>query len=446
MDARLELLLKGFRENREWIEDRIKLDIEANRKGFAKLTVLDSQGKPVPDAQVELVQRTHDFRFGCNLFMLDELETPEKNEQYKTCFADMFNLATLPFYWSDLEPEQGKPRFSKDSPKRYRRPTPDLCLEYCREHGIEPKLHCLNYDQWTPNWVPVDADTVKVLLDKRIREIAQRYADQIPSMEAINESLCSEHYEFADRHSTLLFREPDLVEWSFACARRYLPANRLIINEATNHVWQKFKYNRSPYYMQVERALAKGATIDSIGMQYHLFYNSLATAKSKSKVYDPEVIFGTLDSMAEFGKPLQITEVTIPAFSGQEEDELSQAELLTTLYKIWFSHPAMEAIVYWNLVDGYAAFAEQGDMTCGENIYHGALLRFDMTPKPAYHALRKLIHEEWHTELSLRAQGKPLSFKGFYGQYDVRVTLGGQVTTHSIHIRKNHRNQFTVTV
>ena len=45
--------------------------------------------------------------------MLDELETEEKNEKYKKCFAELFNMATLPFYWRDLEPEKGKQRYDK---------------------------------------------------------------------------------------------------------------------------------------------------------------------------------------------------------------------------------------------------------------------------------------------------------------------------------------------
>ena len=47
-------------------------------------------------------------------------------------------------------------------------------------------------------------------------------------------------------------------------------------------------------------------------------------------------------------------------------------------------------------VDGYAHFwdpdpakivASQGDMTIGENYYYGGLLRFDLSPKSAYHKM-----------------------------------------------------------
>lgn len=444
MDERLAVMVKAFRENKVWLADRITNGIEANRKGFAQLRFVDSEGNPLENVSVRVNQKTHDFRFGCNLFMLEELETPEKNEEFKRRYAEMFNLAILPFYWSDLEREQGKPRFSKDSPKVYRRPAPDLCLEYCREHGIEPKLHCLNYDQWTPIWVPVDSNSVKQLLDKRMKEIAERYRDQIPSMEVINETLCNEYLR-EHRHSTLFFRDPDIVEWSFAHARNYLPANRLIINEATPHVWGQFKYNRSAYYMQIQRALEKGATIDSIGFQYHLFYKTLDAITANQKVVDPEVMCALMDQYADFGKPMQVTEVTVPAFSTDPEDEQVQAELITTLYSLWFSHPNMEAIVYWNLIDGYAAFAPQGDMTAGENMYHGALLRHDMSPKPAYFALYDLIHKTWQSNVEQTVNGQT-DIKGFYGVYDVTATVDGKTVTKQIHLKKGHKNQFTICI
>ena len=85
---------------------------------------------------MEIRQTGHEFKFGANLFMLDEFESEEKNRIYREKFPEAFNLATVPFYWNDLEPEEGKPRYAADSPKIYRRPAPDLCVAYCKEKGI----------------------------------------------------------------------------------------------------------------------------------------------------------------------------------------------------------------------------------------------------------------------------------------------------------------------
>lgn len=438
MSDRAEKILKPFEENKAYMEDRIASGIEANRKGLAQLVFVDKDGNPVPNVHVEVRQKTHDFRFGANCFMLDELETDEKNEEYKKRFKELFNLATIPFYWSDLEPEQGKPRFSKDSPKIYRRPAPDLCLEFCDENGIEPKLHCLNYDQWTPLWVKDEPQTVKKYLDKRIKEIAEHYADRIPGMEVINETLCPKLGKESFRQGTRFFEDPDIVEWSFEHARKYLPSTELIINEATEFIWGGgYHYNRSPYYMQIQRALGRGASIDTIGMQYHMFYRAEDEEKMTAQFYNPYNLYAVMDQYADFGKPLQVTEITIPAYSKEEEDEELQAEIIRNLYRIWFSHPNMEAAIYWNVVDGYAAFAPQGDMSFGENYYHGALLRFDMTPKPAYYALKKLIHEEWNTSLSLDSGARTsVDMKGFYGEYELQITTQGKTVTKSFHLEK----------
>ena len=112
--------------------------------------------------------------------MLDEFPTEEENAIYREKFPEIFNLATLPFYWSSLEPEMGKPRYSVDSPRIYRRPTPDLCIQYCKEKGIEPKCHCLNYDTESPRWYrnqPVSFCKEKLL--ERFQQIADRYSKDI---------------------------------------------------------------------------------------------------------------------------------------------------------------------------------------------------------------------------------------------------------------------------
>lgn len=437
---RKKTALKYFEEQKRYIEDRISLGIEQNRKGFAMLRVRNRDGRPIKNIRLSAVQENHEFKHGANLFMLEELETKEKNNIYKECFKEVFNLATLPFYWKDLEPEQGRPRFEKDSPRVYRRPAPDLCLEYCEENKIVPKAHCLNYMPWSPAWVPDDIDGTKELLDKRFHELADRYGDQIAGWEVINETM-----EVKGEKDRRLFREPDVVEWSFDRARRYFKNNQLIINEASGAVWEQFKYNRSAYYMQIERALLNHASIDTIGMQYHMFYPREEEGICIEQMGNPEKLFAVLDQYGKLNKPIQITEVTIPAYSKDEEDEEIQAELLKGLYSIWFSHEAVEAIIYWNMVDGYAAFAPQGDMAAGENYYHGGLLRFDMSQKPAYKVIKDLFQKEWHTEAScVTDEDGRAMFKGFYGRYILTFEAEGEMIEKEIDLSKKASNHFEI--
>ena len=110
MSNRRETVLRAFFEQADFMNERVQTGIELHRKGWANLTFVDGQGRPVPGVTVEASQRTHDFHYGANLFMLDEFETEEKNAAYREAFKDHFNFATLPFYWDTLEPEEGKPR------------------------------------------------------------------------------------------------------------------------------------------------------------------------------------------------------------------------------------------------------------------------------------------------------------------------------------------------
>ena len=425
--GRLETVLKPFETARDWVEPRVSEGIERNRKADAEIEVVGADGSPVSGVTVRYALRKHAFLHGANCFMLDELETPEKNRLYKEYYRRIFNEATVPFYWCDLEPEKGKPRFAADSPRVYRRPAPDLCVAYCEQNGITPKLHCLNYDQFTPMWVDgSDVAQVKRELETRIRLIAERYRDRIHCMEVINETLCgwlSEDY----RHSTAFFGEDDLISWSFDTARKYLPDNELIINEATYDAWTVSRGERSWYALSILDAQRRGARIDGIGMQYHMFHRLEDEVEKTLPYYDPKRLFGVMDFYDQhFHLPLQVTEVTIPAYSESAEDEELQAKLIENLYSIWFSHPAMEAVIYWNLVDGYAFRAEPGDMSAGENYYRGGLMRFDFTFKPAYHMIDELFNHRWHTEGSAVTGGDgKVRIRGFKGDYDVVLEKNG---------------------
>lgn len=432
-------VLSGFYDSCEFFDKTVKENIEKYRKGDVKIFVVNKDGSPVKDAQITLNQLTHHFKFGANIFMLDELETEEKNEQYKKYFAETFNMATLPFYWRDLEPEKGKPRYDKDSVKVYRRPAPDLCIEFCEQNGIEPREHALAYDHWFPYWLKdYSVDEVKKELERRYAEISERYADKIPTIEVTNEM------EWASG-ITSFYDEPDFVEWCFKTAEKYFTNNQLGINEHQGLTWKDKCRFTDKYYAYIEANMLKGARIDAIGMQFHLFNKREQEYEKTRQMLDPQNLYKHMDLYSNFGKPLQITEVTVPAYSADAEDEAIQAEILEKLYSIWFSHPNVEQIIYWNLVDGYANGAKPGDMTVGENYYYGGLIRFDMTPKPAFLKLKELLEERWHTEAELVTdENGKADFRGFYGDYSAEVAVNGKVHMAKLSLSKASENNIDI--
>lgn len=443
-------ILDLFDEQESSWKKRSSEGIERYRKGDGRIVITDSSGKPVSGARVRIDQKTHEFRFGANLFMLDELETAEKNEKYKKYFTDLFNMATLPFYWDGLEPERGKPRYAKDSPRVYRRPSTDLCVEFCEKHGIEPREHGLAYDAFFPKWLyDASVDEIKRELERRYSEISERYAHKIPTIEVTNEMGWQ-------KGKTAFYDEPDFVEWCFKLAEKYFKGNKICINDSTNKSWQGCCRATDMYYAYAEANILKGARIDAIGMQYHLFNKREEEYETTRLTLDPARLYKSMDLYSNFGKPLQITEVTVPAYSWEAEDEEIQAEIIEKLYSIWFSHPNVEQIIYWNLIDGYAHLwdpdpvkiaASQGDMTLGENYYHGGLLRFDMSPKPAYNKIKELIKKTWHTEGELITDDNgSVGFRGFYGDYEVEIETEDGVERKTVKLSKNSENEFTLVI
>lgn len=444
----IQNLLELFHEKREETEKRIADGIEKYRKGDLEILIKDKSGAPIKGARLTLSQKNHEFKFGANLFMLDEMESTEKNEKYKKAFAETFNIATLPFYWNATEPERGRLRYEKNSAPMYRRPPIDLCMEFCEQNGIEPREHALAYVSLFPKWLnDLSVPEIKRELERRYQEISERYASKIPTIEVTNELLWDSKYVAVPS----IYEENDYLDFCFALAEKYFPKNQLAINEAP-FVWEENARTTDHYYSYAEAAMHRGNRIDAIGMQYHLFYKQDAIYQATRKHLSPEWLYRHMDLYARFGKPLQVTEITIPAFSNDPENEAVQAELIEWLYSIWFSHPAMEQIIYWNLVDGYAYVNDpekikdsQGDMTIGENVYYGGLFRFDMTPKPAFLAIQNLIKKKWHTETALvtDTEGRA-KMRGFYGTYVLTVETESGIETREISLSKDGKNNFEI--
>ncbi|HBF15143.1 MAG TPA: hypothetical protein DDW30_05585, partial [Clostridiales bacterium] len=306
----------------EWIvaskeaKERIEKGIEQNRKGSFRIFAPEG-------ATVRVKLKRHRFRFGCNLFMLDEFpDDPSKNAVYRKQFAELFNMATLPFYWDATEPREGALRYAIGSKPCYRRPPIDLCMQYCEENGIEPREHALCYEKFFPAWLKDrSVPEIKQHLERRMQEISERYANRIPTIEVTNEM-------FWDEGTTPFYGSPDYAEFCFRLAEQYFPHNRLCINEWTRATWGSSGLPWCQYRLLIDDLLLRGARIDAIGMQYHMFFRREEAFEKTRRPYDLDHDLRVMDSYAAFGMPLQITEVTIPAYTEQAEDEELQADIL----------------------------------------------------------------------------------------------------------------------
>ena len=441
-------ILRRFDETIAPLDSLIERNIETFKKGNVTVSVTDRDGRPLCGVSLRVKQKTHDFRYGANLFQLDESETDEKNRLYRERFRAAFNMATLPFYWKSVEPTTGTYRFDKGCERLYRRPAIDLCMEYCEEYGIEPRAHGLAYDGHFPDRLRGLSDAaVKDEMRRWFSAVSARYGDRIPTFEVTNEML------FWWRSVTGFYNSDEFMPFSYRLADEYFPNARLAINEYPDVVWGYRDYagtcrgRYGQYYLIIDKLIREGCRIDLIGMQFHMFYPRADEAMRTSHIYDASYLYRVLDTYADFGRPLEITEMTVPAYSGDAEDEAIQAALIERLYRIFFSHPAMERVIYWNMVDGYAWTPDNslGDMTKGENIYYGGLLRYDFSEKPAYTAIKRMFSETYRTNAcAVTDDSGRIALRGFYGDYEITAVKGEKSVTVAAAIRKGGENAYSI--
>ena len=424
-----EIVLKSYLENKETIDRYVENGIEKYRKGDFTLKFSEGGKK-----KIKITHKKHSFLFGTTAFMLDSFEKPEKEVEYKRLFANLFNQAVVPLYWSDLEPEEGKPRFAKDSVNIYRRPPVDTVLEFCEEYGIQPKGHCMLWNSFLPKWfLEKDEESKKAAIERRFKEISERYADKIPSFDIVNESAAN---YFRGKRNIF----PDYDRYGMKLGAKYFPNNIKILNETNGAIWRNF-FNQSeyiPFNMQLREFIREGIPFDEIGLQYHIFIpnDQIEGTDAFNSFLRADVMLDAMELFNSYGYPMHISEITIPSYAGRlPENEEIQAYLVETLYKIWFATEHMKSIVWWNLVDGYAAYAPLGSEE-GENHYAGGLCRFDMSPKPSYLALDRLINREWRTNLTAECEGE-YSFRGFFGEYEIEIAEGEKVEKHTVSLTEN---------
>ena len=180
---------------------------------------------------------------------------------------------------------------------------------------------------------------------------------------------------------------------------------------------------------------------DVIGIQSHMHGGRWPTQKT----------WDVCERFAKFGKPLHFTETTFvsgeqgwelrkarqdPNFRwvSTDQGERRQARDVAEFYRILFSHPAVEAITWWDFTD--------------QNAWQAApagLLRDDMTPKPAYDELKRLIKGQWwtKTQATVGSEGQA-RFRGFFGQYEVTASAGGRTLTGTFWLDKSTKGAMEV--
>jgi endo-1,4-beta-xylanase len=399
-----------------------------HRVGEVALTVLGPDGQPLADRVVTVAQQRHAFAFGNIGFdFVDLVAGPRPGtetsfgggsrldlDRLAEQWLQLFNTATLPFYWGPYEPRRGEP----DTERLLK------TARWLADQGVTVKGHPLVWHTIQPDWLlDLDLDDVEQLLRQRIRALVEGFAGLIDLWDAINEVVIMPVFANGDNAITRLARARGrihMVRMAFEEARAANPAVTLVLND--------FDLS-SAYECLIEGVLEAGIRIDAIGLQTHMHQGF------RGEAYLAEV----LDRFARYGLPLHLTETTlvsghvmpadivdlndyqIPEWPTTPEGEARQADEIVRHYRLLVGHPAVQSINYWGITDDGAWLGAPA-----------GLVRLDGTPKPAYDALAALIKGEWWlapTDRRTDSSGM-VTVRGFFGDYS--VTAGGESATFAV--------------
>jgi GH35 family endo-1,4-beta-xylanase len=383
--------------------------IEQHRKENVTLVVTEN-GKPAAGATVAVKMIRHEFLFGSNFFLAQhpDRQSPQQNADYTRRFEELLNFATLGFYWPYYDNNNGRPNHANT----------ERAVAWCKEHGIRIKGHPLVWNTSDPHWIKdMSMDELFRAQMDRATDCVKQFHGTINTWDVINEVTEWQRQENQKNSPKLTelgktMGDIELAKASFAAVRKAQPDTILLIND----------YITDDRYAKLIEKLTDdtGKPIyDVIGIQSHMHNGNWSNAQIKE----------VCERFAKFKVPLHFTELTILSTEESKDwwaqgsrnqptpstpaGERKQAEEVERIYTMLFSYPSVEAITWWDFSDLHAWMEAPS-----------GLLRKDMSPKPAYDVLKKLVKEKWATNVSVQTdnEGKA-ALRAFRGEYQFTVTL-----------------------
>lgn len=414
--------------------------IEAHRKADVALTLRDRHGQPLANTEVTVSQLRHAFPFGDHLWPLDAWVRDGRGEGEQARawwrrFTEVFTAANNLCYWTErprndaskTEDRQGEPRLENFA----------TTVDWTLAAGLRAKGHPLFWSipKAIPDWAQrYDNATFQKFAEVRVRSLVARFRGRVTVWDAVNEAIWeAAPKNLARREWPHLEALPDIVEYVSPvlrwCREEDPDATFLLNDYGTELEDQPFKGNdgskvtaasQRQRYIALARALQDASTPpDALGLQSHT--GGWARPSQQWAVYD-EFSAGT-------GLPLHITEYwadtkrlkALGTLPDAEIDAL-QARHVADFLTCAFGHPAVDAFFFWGFMSAairwFDAFSS-----------HETL--------PVWDAVRKLLKEEWNTCVTGRtdAAGR-IAFRGFFGEYAVRRTLGPTLKGTTFHVSR----------
>ncbi len=380
----------------EFMRDVVEPAIRKHRTQRVTLRLEGPDGRTLTGVPVALRQVSTPFGFGSALDHFAEPAAPSRgfsppvvDPRVLDRFKELFNYSIIGYSgkWDTIEPVPDRPEYHHL----------DAYIDWCEANDIRVEYHFVT--GYPPRWLrgrPVEERRERLLA--HAQALWERYADRVEHWQIVNE-----------KH--LLHESPVVFEWM----RAQNPDVSLGVSDCARF------FSRHPDERRRERDLLRGldavhwltgsqeVRVDFFGLHGHRPFGLWA---------DPREIYEVLDRFQEEGLRVHLSEFGIhldrPIVGGVREGswtEELQADYYERFFRICFSHPVVDSINLWGM----------GPTTW---MAGAGLLDENYEPKPAFHALKRLITEEWRTNLRTRTHPRTgdLAFTGFHGTYEIEVT------------------------
>lgn len=408
----------------DWVADA-NARIEEIRKRDVQVKVQNNSGTAISGATVQITQTKSEFAFGTaiNVNRIQDWTngTPSTLNTYEQFVVDNFE-------WTVSESRHKWPAFeySRDNVTYT---NADKLVNFSKKNDLRMRGHALTwgvtYTDFEPPWVHVLADNTSTTAKnnggseleeevmEHIEDVVPRYADYIEHWDVNNEMTHGNIYGIpmtARMHQLVKQLDSDVLatinDYHVISPRSYSGGDRL-----------------EDYIQLVKDVRAAGGQVDLLGVQGH---------------FESDVMINASDVYYRFERLTQElgnTPIWVTEFDQNYQNKENAADSLENLYRAAFSHRNVGGVLMWGFWDGQhwrddAAIVEQ-----------------DWSLNAAGQRYLDL-RDEWSTEASASTNSSGIAnFRGFHGEYDVRVTLpGGQVVNGEFTLSSESDQALVVTI
>jgi GH35 family endo-1,4-beta-xylanase len=350
---------------------------------------------------------------------LRKFQSPEDLEWYSEIASRYFNFAVLESEakWKVTGPEPGVRDYSQTEPVLSWGEQWDLDIKgHVLVWGNGPPLSSSGIPEWVLDRFPdselsgSERDELRSLLEEHVRDSVAQFEGRIPVWDITNETLQPLAQWFIDRLG------PEVTVDAFGWADEEDPGAILVMNEWISEV---FTGIGGPTAADVRDRLLElrdaGVPVEAVGIQGQFTPAAahLGPGADVSNRTPLEVYARALDTLAEAGLPIHITEINV--FT--PEDQQIRAAHLSGAMRLWWGHPAVEQFGFWSLWNGVS----------GKKDYDVGLYDDDKQITPMGEAVMHLLNDRWRTRLSTTVGNDGLvEVQAAAGDYLVEWAIDGR--------------------